>query len=175
MKFTKVDATEANKPYLFIPDKNKADVTEIEVTGGDAGVAISSTTVYELYSSNADNDYNTRFYGVYVKKTFTEQNLNGGDFYGWTADGVFRKAGAGASVAPCRAYIRLAKETTSGSGSAPARLSVEFDDGETTGISSAVSGADGGADAPMYNLQGQRVSGGYKGVVIKNGKKMIVR
>lgn len=52
---------------------------------------------------------------------------------------------------------------------------MEFDDGETTGISSAVSGADGGADAPMYNLQGQRVSGGYKGVVIKNGKKMIVR
>ena len=35
--------------------------------------------------------------------------------------------------------------------------------------------AQGGMEAPVYNLQGQRVSGGYKGVVIKNGKKMIVK
>lgn len=38
VKFTKVDATEANTPYLFIP---KTDgVTTINVTGDDAGVAI---------------------------------------------------------------------------------------------------------------------------------------
>ncbi len=180
VKFTKVDKTVANTPYLFIPYKDKADVTKIEVTGGDAGVDISSTA-NEEYSSYAGNDYSTRFNGVYRKKTFTEQDLNSNyDFYGWTADGDFKKAGAGASVAPCRAYIRLRKKTTGGGSSdnAPARLSVEFDDGETTGtgtIGTAKSGADGGADAPMYNLQGQRVSGGYKGVVIKNGKKMIVR
>lgn len=173
VKFTKVeDATEANKPYLFIPDKNKADVTKIEVKGD---VDIYSTAD-ETYTSYASNDYNTRFYGVYREKTFTEQDLNSNyDYYGWTADGNFKKAGAGASVAPCRAYIRLRNETTGGGSSdnAPARLSVEFDDGETTGIDTI--GANGGADAPMYNLQGQRVGSGYKGVVIKNGKKMIVR
>lgn len=178
VRFTKVDATVANKPYLFIPDKNKADVMKIQVTGS---VDISSTTEYETYTSNAGTDYSTRFNGVYRKKTFTEQDLNNYDIYGWTSNtdgnGYFRKAGAGASVAPCRAYIRLAKGGA-GIGSAPARLSVEFDDGETTGIDTigtAVSGADGGADAPMYNLQGQRVSGSYKGVVIKNGRKMIVK
>ena len=174
VKFTKVEgATAANTPYLFIPDKNKADVTEIKVTDD---VDISST-ISETYSSYASNNFYTRFCGVYRKKTFTEQDLGGWyDYYGWTADGDFKKAGAGASVAPCRAYIMLEKETTGGS--APARLSVEFDDGETTGIGTigtAKSGADGGADAPMYNLQGQRVGSGYKGVVIKNGKKMIVR
>jgi len=171
VKFTKVEgATVENTPYLFIPDKNKAGVTEIKVTGG---VDISSTAD-ETYTSNASNDSYTRFCGVYRKKTFTEQDLGGWyDYYGWTAEGDFRKAGAGASVAPCRAYIMLKKEATGSS--APARLSVEFDDGETTGISTAVSTANGGADAPMYNLQGQRVSGGYKGVVIKNGKKMIVK
>lgn len=170
VKFTKVEgATEANKPYLFIPDKDKADVTEIKVTGG---VDISST-ISETYTSNASNDSYTCFCGVYMKKTFTEQDLGGWcDFYGWTSDGDFKKAGAGASVGPCRAYIMLEKETTGGS--APARLSVEFDDGETTGIDT-IGTANGGADAPMYNLQGQRVGSGYKGVVIKNGKKMIVR
>ena len=174
VKFTKVDATKANKPYLFIPDKNKADVTKIEVKGD---VDIYST-IYGEYGEYVDD--NTCFICVYDKLTFTAEFLaenSGYDYYGWTADGSFKRATAGASVAPCRAYIRLAKETT-GSGSAPARLSVEFDDGETTGIDTigtAESGANSGADAPMYNLQGQRVGSGYKGVVIKNGKKMIVR
>ena len=29
------------------------------------------------------------------------------------------------------------------------------------------------ADAPIYNLAGQKVDKGFKGVVIQNGKKMI--
>lgn len=174
VKFKKVDKTNGNTPYLFIP--NTDGITTINVTGN---VDISSTRG----GGNAiADDNNTRFRGVYEKFTFTEEYLNSSyDNYGWTSNtdgnGYFRKAGAGASVAPCRAYIRLAKGGA-GIGSAPARLSVEFDDGETTGIDTigtAVSGANGGADAPMYNLQGQRVSGGYKGVVIKNGKKMIVK
>ena len=33
--------------------------------------------------------------------------------------------------------------------------------------------ADANADAPVYNLKGQKVEAGYKGLVIKNGKKMI--
>ena len=173
VKFTKVEgATEANKPYLFIPDKNKADVTKIEVKDD---VDISSTKYVKNYDINDNGTLIGGFRGVYEKLTFTEEYLKNSlyDYYGWTAAGDFKRATAGASVAPCRAYIRLKKKTTGGS--APARLSVEFDDGETTGISSTVSGADGGADAPMYNLQGQRVGSGYKGVVIKNGKKMIVR
>ena len=31
------------------------------------------------------------------------------------------------------------------------------------------------ANAPMYNLAGQRVSKAYKGVVIQNGHKFIVK
>lgn len=30
-------------------------------------------------------------------------------------------------------------------------------------------------DAPVYNLAGQRVANGYKGVVIQNGKKMVIK
>lgn len=33
--------------------------------------------------------------------------------------------------------------------------------------------AEANADAPVYNLAGQQVDGSYKGVVVKNGKKMI--
>lgn len=168
VKFKKVNETKWNTPYLFIP--KTAGVTEIKVTGN---VDISST----VSGGYAWGDRNTQFYGVYEKKIFTKAEEDEGIYYGWTAEGDFKRAGEGASVAPCRAYIKLKKETTDIGGSsdnAPARLSVEFDDGETTGIDT-IGTANGGADAPMYNLQGQHVGSGYKGVVIKNGKKMIVR
>lgn len=42
--------------------------------------------------------------------------------------------------------------------------------GETTGIANTLIDE---ADAPLFNLAGQRVDASYKGVVIKNGKKML--
>lgn len=42
-----------------------------------------------------------------------------------------------------------------------------------TGISVINAETKGAADAPVYNLSGQRVDENYRGVVIKNGKKMI--
>lgn len=46
-------------------------------------------------------------------------------------------------------------------------------DGETTGIANVDVNDNFDANAPMYNLAGQRVSKNYKGVVIVNGKKML--
>lgn len=43
----------------------------------------------------------------------------------------------------------------------------------TTGISSVVSGNVLSADAPIYNIAGQRVSASTKGLLIQNGKKFI--
>ena len=50
-------------------------------------------------------------------------------------------------------------------------------EGETTGIANLNinDNANFNADAPMYNLAGQRVGKNYKGVVIVNGKKMILK
>ena len=46
----------------------------------------------------------------------------------------------------------------------------QFDNGETTGILKPV--MDEKNDGPAYNLNGMRVNDGYKGIVIKNGKKI---
>lgn len=46
--------------------------------------------------------------------------------------------------------------------------------GESTGISEVKTNTEA-ADAPMYNLAGQRVAAGTKGLLIKNGKKYIVK
>lgn len=45
---------------------------------------------------------------------------------------------------------------------------------DTTGIRSLLPSADA-VDTPTYNLSGQRVNAGYCGIVIRNGRKMIVR
>ncbi len=51
-------------------------------------------------------------------------------------------------------------------------LSIVFDDSETTGIAD-VRGKMGDERGDIFNLSGQRVGKDYKGVVIKNGRKMI--
>ena len=47
------------------------------------------------------------------------------------------------------------------------------EDEEVTGINAVVNTID--SNAAMFNLAGQRVNNGYKGVVIQNGKKFIVK
>ena len=53
------------------------------------------------------------------------------------------------------------------------RLSIVAD-GETTGIAGV--DAEAGKDTEaIYNMAGQRVDGSYKGIVIKNGKKYMIK
>ena len=56
-------------------------------------------------------------------------------------------------------------------------LSLDFGDGETTGIANVDVNANGNfdANAPIYNMAGQRVGKNYKGIVIVNGKKVIIK
>ena len=56
------------------------------------------------------------------------------------------------------------------------RVYVEFIEpaGETTGISTPLS-TQRGAGGESYNLHGQRVGASYKGIIVKNGRKMIKR
>lgn len=67
-----------------------------------------------------------------------------------------------------KAYLRIPTNL------AGARDSFWFGD-ETTGIANVDVNAEFNANAPMYNLAGQRVSKNYKGVVIQNGKKMLMK
>ena len=73
------------------------------------------------------------------------------------------------TVKNTRAYITVTSSTQ-----AKSRLSFSIDGDEATGIDAVESGnaADNGA---IYNLSGQRVGKDYKGIVIKNGKKVMMR
>ncbi len=149
--FSPVTETEANKPYVFVPAK------EYPFEGLNKAAESAATTSYTVD-------------GYTFVGTVKKQNVPNGA-YGYNATtGAFSKATSDAvTIKARRAYI-------TGPDGAPAKLNAVFGDGETTGIESIDNGQwtidNSGA---MYNLAGQKVGKNYKGIVIQNGKKMIVK
>ena len=154
LTFTKVTSggTTAYTPYIFVPSK----ATPFASLTGKAIVASSTFTTNGTVTKN----------GYTFKGTLAQQTVASGA-YGFSG-GTFKKAGSGVSIKAFRAYI------TSSGGNAPSILDIDFGDGSgTTGISTVESEKQ--EDDVMYNLQGQRVSGGHKGLVIKNGRKYFAK
>ena len=90
-----------------------------------------------------------------------------------TVDGVtaFYRVKKDSPIPAKRCYLEVVKDT-SASNAAFYSLGTNF--GETTGISSVENKVEK-ADAPVYNLAGQLVGKDYKGLVIKNGKKFVIK
>lgn len=81
----------------------------------------------------------------------------------------FYKATEGKTIPAKCAYLEIANSAN------PAKFySLGDQSGSTTGITSVKNEA-AGNNAPMYNLAGQLVDKGYKGIVIKNGKKIVLK
>ncbi len=79
---------------------------------------------------------------------------------------AFAKVGEGVTIPAGKAYIAAPTTTAK-------QLSVSFG-GAVTTISSAQKDASS-SNSPAYNLGGQRVTKSYRGIVIKNGKKYVVK
>lgn len=94
---------------------------------------------------------------------------DGGSNYNYTlaADGFKHSTGVG-TLAAGKAYLQIPFNAESSDG----KLSLIFDDDETTGINNPTPSLHIG-EGPMYNLAGQKVGKDYKGIVIVNGKKYI--
>lgn len=89
-----------------------------------------------------------------------------------TKDGkvAFRKPATGTTqVKANKAYLLV----NTPSGEKPKTVKMIFD-GETTGISEFTANEDA-TNAPLFNLNGQRVNANAKGLLIKNGKKIIIK
>ena len=90
-------------------------------------------------------------------------------YYGFaTLNGVsgFKLVQNGVTIPAKKGYLKL-------SSAGNAKTFYAFD-GNTTGIEETFSNAEAEkALAPMYNISGQRVGEGYKGIVIVNGKKYV--
>jgi hypothetical protein len=152
----------ANTPYVFYVEEAQTEPMEFE----DVAQVIDDLPDYATPTVS--------FIGTYSP-------IPAGVMTGWYGvvprTGRIAKAGSGASIKALRAFFAL--ETNS-----PAELNAIFTDAEN--IDTAIEGIsiengqlniNGAVDysKPVYNLSGQRVGRDYKGVVIQNGKKIVVK
>lgn len=151
LNFTSTNTLTANEPAFIYGanDEGIYEIDSVEVVSGEP---------------EAMTDDDIAFIGSYNSTT-----AQAGDFF-IAADNNFYRAKGGEAVKATRAVFR--PSATSG-----AKTLVFSIDGETTaivGISDA-GAATADTDAPAYNLAGQRVGSQYRGIVIRNGRKEIVK
>lgn len=157
--FTPVEAIEAYKPYLLIPSADGKLLVNIS--------AIKNITAVPTEEPKISVSGSYSFVGTLqakesVKTTSTE-------VYGFSAqDGKFVHAGDKASIDAFRAYISVPTTALS----TAASRSIDIDFGGTTGINE-IQNAHSSSAAATYDFAGKRVGKNYKGVVVRNGKKMI--
>jgi hypothetical protein len=169
--FTNVTAMEANTGYLVKP------------AAAVNGFTVEGVTITSAASVSPSSDW--IMYGTY--DTFGNSASN--EVYYFTTSGKVKKLAATGSIKGLRAFMmKGASEQTVkainsnveliwGGGSteephARADFFLSLDEGTTTGINSIENGQIDN-DAPAYNLAGQKVGKGYKGIVIINGKKVV--
>ena len=168
VSFTEATAIEANHPYA------------IKVTSPITSFTVENVSIEVEDEPSVDKDelkqkiggkwyyfYNS-FKGTYVAQTEVPENclfLSENKF--WYSTGLTKMKGF-------RGYFEFL-DILSDVENASARISFNFDN-ETTGIHSidnlTISPIDNG---PMYNLAGQRVNKSYKGIVIQNGVKRVIK
>lgn len=156
--FTPVAEIEAYTPYLLIPSASGKLLEEIAATKDIANAPTEAkTSVSGSYS----------FVGtLQAKKSVKTPNT---EVYGFSADGgKFVRVGENASIDAFRAYIAVPTMALS----TAASRSIDIDFGGTTGINE-IQNAHSSSAAATYDVAGKRVGKNYKGVVIRNGKKMI--
>lgn len=161
------------KAYTVKLNAKKTGIVMNEVEGVvPAGVAV-------LLKGKADTDYAlTKAEGwqnVTSDLKMSDGTITSTDkttVYGLaTVDGQdgFYKAFKGKTIPVKCAYLEVENSAS------PAKcFSLGDHSGSTTGITSVKNEA-AGNNAPMYNLAGQLVDKGYKGIVIKNGKKIVLK
>ena len=156
----RVDATEANKAYMFKPVKETFSAEMVDVKKADP----VRTTVSPL-----------SFLGTYQKITGLNSTA---DFVYYCfmqtgpQAGKFVKITSAVDVNPFRAYMELPA-----SESLARVLDLNFGEGGATGIGSLTPNPSpiGEGNVGFYDLQGRRVLYPKKGLYILNGKKVIIK
>lgn len=162
------------KAYTVKLNAEKTGIVMNEVVGVvPAGVAV-------LLKGKANTDYRLTKAEGWQENVTSDLKLSDGTItstdkktvYGLATvkgqDG-FYKASAGKTIPAKCAYLEVENSAS------PAKcFSLGDHSGSTTGITSVKNEA-AGNNAPMYNLAGQLVDKGYKGIVIKNGKKIVLK
>lgn len=151
--FKKVNEVKANTPFIANYE------TEVK------GFTFTNKDVV-----NTKDGLGTKFIGTYTPGSATGK-------YGLTTNNTFQKGGNRATTKAFRAYLEL-----SGDNAGAKTLSLDFTDGETTGIESTTASF-GNKGVKVYSLQGNLIATAASmselhlnnGIYIINNKKVIIK
>jgi len=153
----------AMTPVLINGPKNTYD---LELQDAIGTYPTENNFVKDVEPDNAENVLHGVLAPHYVLTdgyNYVLQN-NGGSV------GFYQVSGSTYRINPFRAFINLS--TLPVDPSSARALTIVYDDENTTGVKNVKNTMAEGSNE-IYNLSGQRVGKDYKGVVIKNGRKMI--
>ena len=171
-KFDDVNAStnglQAGKPYLvkWTSGSNFTDNTKTGNTRHDLDFYNVTVTKLAPQASNGN--------GITFQGTFSSsETLSAGDktklMLG--SDDKLYYPSKNINVGACRGYFII----PAAAADAAPRLVIDFDDEMATSIQTLNAAGENQDDAPVYNLQGQRLSAPQKGINIVNGKKVFVK
>lgn len=136
---------------------------------------ISNTTLYATDASGfkmLSAEKEIAIYGTYAKKVAAADD----DWYAY-GGGKYIKATTGQSLGAFRFYltIRDREDNPYASTPNPIEIKVVVLGDEADGISGLNDDDNDNENVTMFNLAGQPVGADYKGVVIRNGKKVLIK
>ncbi len=152
--------TTANTPVLVMAGQNVANPAFIAVD-------VQTSTLADDTTEPVDGKTAT-FHGSYSNQKGT---LDASCFY-LKGNNVLKRSAGHSTVNTTRGYFTFSDVTAT----SPAKaIGVDIDngDGTLTRIGTLEADTTDGAAQPAYNLAGQRVDGGYKGVVVAKGRKYV--
>ena len=171
--------------YTEIPD---AQITSMYIVGNHNGWGttmpmneVTAGTKYSLVVDLTDVTINENYWIFKFRP-------NGGDWIGYANyesgdiaiqdnDGIIENDGSGDKNFGIdlddNGRIFTFTATWGGGKNAAKNWTIKVEKGNTTGISDVKTDAANSKVTPIYNLNGQRVSGSSRGVIIQNGKKVL--
>jgi len=167
-----LDFTEKNENYrawtVSAVDASAGTVTFTEITGKVKGgvpvILYGEPGTYDLMVAAESSNVPETFLKGTLAPTYVQGEAEGMKNYGLSG-GAFRQIKDG-TVKANKAYLAVPA-------SAPARLTIVFDDSETTGVKAIENSQL--TNGNYYDLQGRRVAQPTKGLYIVNGKKVYVK
>ena len=172
LNFEKTESITAGEPVLICGADEKSDNTYLAgklLLGNDdnRGKDVESTVSMTDPTTDTSNQFN-------LKGTYTHNDsfiLPGDNYLG--SGNALHHAKSAKALGSARMVVRYEGKNPQ------AKLAALNFDGVTTGIDEVRMDNDtrealtGSSSAPAYNLNGQRVSNSYKGIIIINGKKIL--
>lgn len=161
VSFTEVSSIEANIPYII---KVTSEINEFVVDGVD----IQAEEEPCVTVGRTNRGTFGSFTGSYVPMIIEAENLFLSDNKLWYSTGLTQMKGYRGFF-----YFQDVLGSYYTQQAAPMKMCIKYDDGSVTSINTV--DADIYLNHENYNLRGMRVDTPYKGIIIKNGKKYLLK